>query len=74
MSGITLEQAQTQLSLSLETLTAIQQGGTEMRIGDRTIKLPTLAEAQKSYEFWAAEVQRVQADAPRGARIYGVSI
>lgn len=75
MPGITLAQAQAQLDIALAQLTAIQTGGVEFRIGDRSIKLPTLAEAQDSVAIWQAEVQRLSAGfTRRGARIYGVQI
>ena len=75
MPGITLAQAQTQLDLALAQLTAIQTGGTEFRLGDRMIKLPTLAEAQDSVATWQAEVQRLSSGfTRRGARVYGVTL
>jgi hypothetical protein len=74
MPGITLAQAQAQLQQALDTLTAVQTGGTEFRIGDRTIKLPTLPEAQQSVSYWQTEVQRLSAGySARGARIFGVT-
>ena len=75
MPGITLVQAQSQLDLALAQLTAIQTGGVEFRLGDRSIKLPTLPEAQASVQLWQAEVQRLSAGITRrGPRVYGVSL
>jgi hypothetical protein len=74
MAGITLAQAQTQLDLALAQLTAIQTGGTEFRLGDRMVKLPTLPEAQGSVVFWQGEVQRLQSGfISRGPRVYGLT-
>ena len=74
MAGITLVQAQTQLDLALAQMTAIQTGGTEFRLGDRMIKLPTLPEAQASLVFWQGEVQRLSAGfTSRGPRVYGMT-
>lgn len=75
MPGITLVQAQAQLDLALAQLTAIQTGGVEFRLGDRSIKLPTLPEAQASVQLWQAEVQRLSDGVTRrGPRVYGVSL
>lgn len=75
MAGITLAQAQAQLQLALDQITAIQSGGTEFKLGDRSVKLPTLTEAQQSYVFWQGEVQRLSAGfKTRGPRISGISI
>lgn len=75
MPGITLAQAQTALDNALQMVTAIQQGGTELRIADRWITLPSLDEAEKSVRFWQAEVQRLQSGVTtRGPRIFGVNL
>lgn len=75
MPGITLAQAQTHLQSALALLAAVQAGGVEMRTGDRTIKLPTLPEAEQSVKFWQAEVQRLSAGfTTRGPRIFGVTL
>lgn len=75
MSGITLSQAQTSLESALAMVTAIQQGGTELRMGDRWIKLPTLAEAEDSVRYWQNEVTRLTAGVTsRGPRIYSVNL
>lgn len=66
---------QTALDNAIAVLTAIQQGGTEIRIGDRVVKLPTLAEAEDSVRYWQAQVQRKAAGiTARGPRIFGVNL
>ena len=75
MPGITLAQAQQSLDLALAQVQAIQTGGTEFRLGDRSLKLPTLPEAEASVRYWQAEVQRLSSGVTRrGPRIYGASI
>lgn len=75
MPGITLAQAQQHLDQALAQLTAVQTGGTEYRLGDRSLKLPTLPEAEASVRYWQAEVQRLSSGVTRrGARIFGVSL
>lgn len=75
MPGITLAQAQQSLDLAVAQVQAIQTGGTEFRLGDRSIKLPTLPEAEASVRFWQAEVQRLASGVTRrGPRIYGASL
>lgn len=75
MPGITLVQAQAALDGALATVATIHAGGTQMRIGDRMVALPTLAEAEDSVRMWQAEVQRLSSGfTARGPRIFGVSL
>jgi hypothetical protein len=75
MAGITLAQAQTALDGAMAMLSAIQAGGVEMRLGDRTVKLPTLPEAEASVRMWQGEVERLTSGfTGRGPRIFGVSL
>lgn len=67
--------AQKSLDNALAMVAAIQAGGVELRIGDRMVKLPTLAEAEASVRYWQGQVSLQAAGITRaGPRIYGVNL
>lgn len=71
MSGITLAQAEAQLTLWLNASTAIASGQ-EYTIGDRHLKRADLAEVRESIKMWEGYVQRLS-NSRTGMRVRGVT-
>ena len=66
MAGITLEQAQTELTNALANLTAVRKGEFEVR--DRKVKPPTLADAQADVAYWDDKCRELEARGTRTGR------
>jgi hypothetical protein len=71
MSGITLAQAEAQLTLWLNASTAIASGQ-EYSIGDRQLKRADLAEVNNSIKMWQQHVTRLSGGR-NGMRVRGVT-
>lgn len=71
MSGITLAQAEAQLTLWLAASTAIASGQ-EYSIGNRQLKRADLAEVNESIKMWQGYVNRLSSGRS-GMRVRGVT-
>ena len=69
MAGITLSQAEAQLTVWINASTAVA-AGQEYRIGDRSLKRANLADIQSQITFWNAQVQRLTRG---GIRVIGAT-
>jgi len=69
MPGITLSQAETQLSLWIAASTAVASGQ-EYRIADRSLKRANLADIQAQITFWDSQVKRLTRG---GIRVIGAT-
>lgn len=71
MAGITLAQAEAQLTLWLNASTAIASGQ-EYSIGDRQLKRADLAEVNNSINMWQRQVNRLSGGRS-GMRVRGIT-
>lgn len=71
MAGITLAQAEAQLTLWLNASTAIASGQ-EYSIGDRQLKRADLAEVNNSINMWQRQVNRLSGGRT-GMRVRGIT-
>lgn len=71
MAGITLAQAEAQLTLWLNASTAVATGQ-EYTVGDRNLKRADLAEINNSIEMWQRQVTRLSGGRT-GMRVRGIT-
>ena len=72
MAGITLAQAEAQLSTWLTALTDIAQNGQEVTIHGRTYKAADLDRVQKQVDYWDGKVKQLSRGTT-GVRIRGIT-
>lgn len=72
MAGITLAQAESQLTAWLAASTAVSQGQA-YTIGSRTLSRANAKEIRDMISFWEAKVARLESGAGSGIRVRGIT-
>ena len=72
MAGITLAQAEAQLTAWLAASTAVSQGQA-YTIGSRSLTRANSSEILKQIQFWDSQVKRLEESAGGGIRVRGIT-
>ena len=73
MAGITIEQAEAQLSLWLTVLSDIAENGQSNATGTRTYTAANLADVQRQVDYWDGKVKKLSNGGRSSIRFRGIT-